>query len=82
MRKLYEKVKLKRDTDYSTLNKEYTYTDKEGLEHIGYHTHGNNIQMDLDASFIKQTKKAKQHVLSDYFVQLRNENLRNVIGKT
>lgn len=76
IRQLYSKAMNKRMTEYSTLNKVNTIIDKEGLEHIQYHSYGNNIEIKLDLSFITLTKKAKRHVLSNFVVQLRNECLR------
>ncbi|MBA9076746.1 DUF4238 domain-containing protein [Rufibacter quisquiliarum] len=73
---LYNKAKSKRNADYTTLRKASSYIDSEGQEHILYHSFGNNIEIKLLLSFIKQTKKAKQLVLNDYVVQLRNEALR------
>lgn len=76
IRQLFNKAKSKRMAEYSTLKKVNTYTDNEGLEHIQYHSFGHNIEIKLQLSFITQTKKAKKHILSDYAVQLRNENIR------
>jgi hypothetical protein len=76
IRQLYNKAKSKRMSEYSTLNKINSFTDKEGLEHIQYHSYGHNLEVNLELSFITQTKKAKKYVLSDFAVQLRNENIR------
>lgn len=73
---LYSKAKEKRLEEYSVLRKRGSYIDVEGNEHIQYHSYGYNIKIKLQLSFIKQTKRAKKHVLSDYIVQLRNESLR------
>jgi hypothetical protein len=54
------------------------YTDSEGLEHIQYTQHGDDRKIKLNLSFIKQTKVAKSHKLSDYVVQLRDERLRHL----
>ncbi len=45
-------------------------------DNVGIQIFEKNIEMNLSLSFILQTKKAKQHNLSNYVVQLRNENLR------
>lgn len=77
IRKIYEKAKTKRLDEYSSLQKVHEYTDDKGLEHAQYHSYGHNLNINLQLSFITQTKRAKKHVLSDYFIQLRDENLRN-----
>lgn len=74
---LYERAKTKRLKEYSTLTKFNDYIDNEGFEHIQYHSHSQDIEINLFLKFITQTKKAKKHVLNNYVVQLRNEGSRN-----
>ncbi|AEA44124.1 DUF4238 domain-containing protein [Fluviicola taffensis] len=52
------------------------YKDDEGLEHIQYIQHGDNRNINLKLSFIKQPQGAKSHKLSDYVLQFRDERLR------
>jgi hypothetical protein len=66
-----------RTQDYTKLyeiNKRFT--DEEGHEHIQYTNHGDDRKFNLELSFINQPKTAKQHILSDYVVQLRDERMR------
>jgi hypothetical protein len=77
IRLLVKDYKAKRLEEYSDLKKSHSYTDKKGQEHIFYHSHGHNIEINLLLSFITQTKKAKQHILNNYAVQLRREELRH-----
>ncbi len=39
----------------------------------------NNINIGLELSFIKNTKKAKEFKFNNFLVQLRDESLRNQI---
>lgn len=77
IRNLCQFEKDKRLKNYINLQQANTYNDIEGREHIQFLTNGINIEVNLNMSFIKQTKKAKKHVLSDYAVQLRNESIRD-----
>jgi len=54
-----------------------SYTDAKGFEPIQYTQFGNNKNINLQLTFIKETKNAKSHNLSDFVIQLRNEKLRN-----
>lgn len=76
IRNLFESVKSKRLKEYINLQQTNTFTDTEGRDHIQYMSTGLNIEINLNLSFIKQTRKAKGHVLSDYVVQLRDESIR------
>jgi hypothetical protein len=74
-----DKAKNLRSRDRTKLfeiNKQYI--DSEGLEHIQYTQQGDNKMIKLNLSFIKQPSCAKSHKLSDYVVQLRNEELRQL----
>jgi len=73
---LVEKGSGQRLKEYTNLHKYDSYVDQDEQEHIFYMSHGYNLEVNLELSFITQTKKAKQHVLSDYAVQLRREELR------
>lgn len=79
IRKLFSTAKPQRNKNSSVLQVGHSYIDDEGLEHIPYHSYNHGIKINLELSFISQTKKAKHHVLSDFVVQLRNENLRGKI---
>lgn len=76
IRQLFKKAKSKRVDEYSTLNQINSYLDNSGLKHVQYHSFGGKPKINLQLSFITQTKKAKKMVLNDNVVQLRKENIR------
>jgi len=72
-----EKAKNLRSKDRTKLyeiNKRYK--DEDDNEHIQYTQQADDRQIKLQLSFIKQNQNAKSHKLSNYFVQLRDEQLR------
>lgn len=76
IRTMYGRAKAQRLTEYTKMHETNSYIDSEGREHIRFMTSGINHEINLNLTFIKQTRKAKAHVLNDYAAQLRNENLR------
>ena len=78
IKKLYTNAKNKRMIEYTNFEVSSVTKNNEGSENIQFHSYDNNIEVQLDLSFITQTKKAKKHILSNYVVQLRDEKLRNM----
>lgn len=52
-------------------------TSEDGNESMLMMHYGEDRETNLTLSFVKQPQNAKSHVLTDYYVQLRNERLRN-----
>lgn len=77
---LFHEYKDNRQEEYSRMRRVHSYFDTEDNEHIYYHSYSNNLEIGLELTFINQTKKAKHHILSDYVVQLRKEELRGKFG--
>ena len=66
-----------RGGEYTVLNElKNTKLNKENQKSKFYETYKKDIKINLTLSFIKETKKAKNHIISNYVTQLRNENLR------
>nr|WP_262895928.1 DUF4238 domain-containing protein [Marivirga aurantiaca] len=71
------KAKKKRSIDFTELKEVKRFIDDEGLEHIQYIGQGINNGFNMALSFIRQPQPAKDHVLDDFVVQLRDERMRN-----
>lgn len=80
IKRLYNRVKDRRVKELISMELADRYSDSENMEHIIYRGQAVESCINLALSFIKLTKKAKGHILSDFVVQLRNENLRGRIG--
>lgn len=76
IRQLYLKVNNKRIVEYSQIKELQKSKKENGEERVLYHSMKQNLNINLQLSFITQTKKAKKHVLNNYAAQLRNEALR------
>jgi hypothetical protein len=71
-----KKYRLNEKTKLFEINKRHI--DKDGNEHIYFMHHGLDTLIKLRLSFVKQPSHAKSHILSDYVVQVRNENMRYI----
>lgn len=78
LKQLCEKWEQKRILEYSQLKEVHTTKDEKG-EGILYHGMRPNLQIKLQLSFIRQTKKAKHFVLDKNLPPLRNEKLKYVM---
>jgi len=77
--RLVDRAKGRLLNEYTNVYKTDSYTDADGFVHDFYHSYNSNIQINLELSFIKQTKRGKNFILAPYSVQLRDENLRKTL---
>jgi hypothetical protein len=73
---LFKKAQHIREKDDIITNKIGDSQDVHGQNHITYTQYGDNKQINLQLTFVKQPEQAKKHILSDFVVQFRNEELR------
>lgn len=76
IKQLYKKVNGKRILEYPQLKEVQKSKNENGEERVLYHSMRQNLNINLQLSFVTETKRAKRHVLNDYAAQLRNEGLR------
>lgn len=76
LKELSKKGEKIRNQELTLFRENHQYTDDVGNIHKIYQSHSIERNSNLKLSFIKQTKMAKKHILSDYIAQLRNEKLR------
>lgn len=74
---LLSKYANKRQQKGSGIREAGRRIDEEGNERIMLHSFGKNDMLNLQFSFCNLTKKAKQHEMSDYAAQIRDERLRH-----
>lgn len=77
VRTLLRQHKNKRHSKNSVVKHAGSRIDEEGRERILMHMHGANNLLTFQFTFCTLTKKAKQHELSDYATQLRDERIRH-----
>ncbi len=79
LRKLAQRAKKLRSkdlTDFYPIDE--PYQNEQGDDLLAYTQHGDTRKFNLNLNFINQTKQAKQHLLSSFIVQIRNEKVRGI----